>query len=251
MRVMSFNLRYDNEADGKYNWQNRLPAVIEVLKETNPDVLGIQEGLPHQINDLKNILSSYRYFGRGRTQDEASEQIGIFYKNGILDVRNKGHFWLSKTPHKIGSKDFGSDLPRMTNWIYATHIDSKKKLFILNTHYDNKSMVARNKASQIIIDKISKFPFKIDFLILVGDFNNIISNRPINILKDDLNLLDALKEVGNTEPTFHDFSEVGIMRIDYILCSKMIGIKKGKVIKLKPKNIYPSDHYPIYADLGF
>jgi len=251
MRIMSFNLRYDNEEDGQYRWSNRFPAIKEVWEKHSPDIVGIQEGLPHQIADLKSTLKSYNYFGTGRTKDEKSEQIGIFYKkNQDLQVEDNGHFWLSKTPHIKGSKDFNSDVPRLANWILFNFKNSFNKIILINTHYDNVSRLAREKSSEIISDFIKKRG-KHDKLILTGDFNTRAGSRSIKTLLQDLHLKDALFEIGVEDKTFHNFEGEGIFRIDYIFCSKEIKIKDGKVIKSKYHDIYPSDHYPIYVDLAF
>ena len=46
--LMSFNIRYDNPSDDP-DWSTRLPAILDMLDERQPDVMGIQEGLHHQV----------------------------------------------------------------------------------------------------------------------------------------------------------------------------------------------------------
>lgn len=249
MRIMSFNLRYDNVNDGKYRWRNRFPAIKEVWQKFNPDVVGVQEGLPHQIADLKSNLNSYKYFGTGRRKNKDSEQIGIFYRKDInYIVEDSGHFWLSRTPQIEGSKDFESDVPRLANWILFKEKNLINKVMVVNTHYDNVSKLAREKSSQIISDFIKK-KGKINSIIMTGDFNTLSNSKSIKTLINELQLKDALSDIGIEEETFHNFKGEGIYRIDYIFCSNDIKIKNGKVIKNKYHNIYPSDHYPIFVDL--
>ena len=57
--IISFNIRYDNQEDGKNKWTNRKEAVIKMIKETKVCVIGIQEGLPNQVEYLKENLPQY------------------------------------------------------------------------------------------------------------------------------------------------------------------------------------------------
>ena len=251
MRVMSFDLRYDNVEDGQYRWRNRFPAVKKVFKEYKPDIVGIQEGLPHQVDDLKNFFDFYKYFGTGRKEEEGSEQIGIFYKeDNNLILKESGNIWLSKTHDIKGSKDLGSDVPRLANWIVFNIKEKNKDLLVINTHYDNVSKLAREKSTEIISDFVKDKNIT-ENIVVTGDFNTGSNSKPIKNLKTNIHLKDALAELGKKESTFHDFAGDGIFRIDFIFCSKLFNIKDGGVIKNKFKEIYPSDHYPIYADLSF
>jgi len=52
------------------------------------------------------------------------------------------------------------------------------------------------------------------------------------------------------ESTFHVFTGQGIRgRIDWILVSPEVKIKKVFLIKDKPDGRYPSDHFPVMASL--
>ena len=53
---MSYNIRLDVESDGVNQWDNRKEGLVSLIKDEKPDVLGIQEGLPHQIKYLSNQL---------------------------------------------------------------------------------------------------------------------------------------------------------------------------------------------------
>jgi hypothetical protein len=53
MRVGTFNLRYDTPADAKIApWSERVHEVVAAFHNMNCDVVGTQEGLLHQLNDL-------------------------------------------------------------------------------------------------------------------------------------------------------------------------------------------------------
>lgn len=63
---MSFNVRYDTP-DDKYRWTDRRNVIAEIVNTRyfliaqrlffrSPDLLGLQEPLHHQLEDLKQLL---------------------------------------------------------------------------------------------------------------------------------------------------------------------------------------------------
>ena len=64
--VESFNIRYDNPADAVNAWPNRQHLIYGHLKTLQPDVLGLQEVLHHQLSWLNEQLPDYSYIGVGR-----------------------------------------------------------------------------------------------------------------------------------------------------------------------------------------
>src|SRR5690606_38867142 len=52
VRVMSFNIRYHNPADGPNAWPHRKDWVAEIIRE-HADVAGLQEVRKDQLDDLK------------------------------------------------------------------------------------------------------------------------------------------------------------------------------------------------------
>ena len=59
LKVMTFNIRYNNPADSIYSWDNRKEMVTDVIKSYKPDIIGIQEALKDQVRDLQNMLKEY------------------------------------------------------------------------------------------------------------------------------------------------------------------------------------------------
>ena len=58
LEVMSYNLRYDNPNDPQ-TWEERLPVLQEYLLEKDPDIIGTQEALYNQVNDVDANLPGY------------------------------------------------------------------------------------------------------------------------------------------------------------------------------------------------
>ena len=59
INIMTYNIRLDTEADGINMWDNRKEGVLSLIKEESVDILGIQEGLPSQIEYLSKELDGY------------------------------------------------------------------------------------------------------------------------------------------------------------------------------------------------
>ena len=60
LSVMTFNMRYDNPEDGQNNWRFRRERIAGVIKAQEVDVLGTQELLSNQFNDLSGLLTGYQ-----------------------------------------------------------------------------------------------------------------------------------------------------------------------------------------------
>ena len=70
LRVMSYNIRFDNPADSLDSWPHRKDALIAQVAHYAPDVLGTQEGLIHQLEAMETGLEGYRFFGVGRDRGD-------------------------------------------------------------------------------------------------------------------------------------------------------------------------------------
>ncbi|HSV88416.1 MAG TPA: hypothetical protein VLH61_07220, partial [Bacteroidales bacterium] len=56
LKVITFNIRFDNPTDGINAWLNRIPMVKSYLHEAKADIVGVQEALHHQVLDLEKML---------------------------------------------------------------------------------------------------------------------------------------------------------------------------------------------------
>ena len=57
VRVMSFNIHVANNKDDETNWERRKETLVDVIKESDPDLLGVQEALPRQMDYLNETLT--------------------------------------------------------------------------------------------------------------------------------------------------------------------------------------------------
>ena len=63
LKVMSYNIRLSTGNDGTNAWMYRCPATLEMLKDQQPDVFGVQEALEDQIMFLEEFADGYDCVG--------------------------------------------------------------------------------------------------------------------------------------------------------------------------------------------
>ena len=102
LKVMTYNVRYASD-DGPQPWPSRRAAAVAMLRRVHPDVIGTQELLQRQGDDMVAALPEYRWFGRDRMGGHANEHMGILYRTDRLRLVQQGDFWLSDTPDQPGS----------------------------------------------------------------------------------------------------------------------------------------------------
>ena len=83
--VMTFNIRYDHVGDGENAWPHRKEVAAEVIRARGVNLLGTQEVLAHQLNDLKERLPEYRAIGAGREDGKEKGE----YSAQIMDVNRQ------------------------------------------------------------------------------------------------------------------------------------------------------------------
>ena len=58
-KIMSFNIRRDSYTDDLNNWEYRKSAIVEMISEVAPDIICMQEVMPHMAKYLSKQLSKY------------------------------------------------------------------------------------------------------------------------------------------------------------------------------------------------
>ena len=259
--ALSFNIRFDTSKDGENAWPNRKEMVGQWVKSESPDVIGLQEALRHQIDDIKKVATAYSEYGVGRDDGKSrGEHCTILYlkKRFSLDKSDCGTFWFSDTPEKIASKSWGNEIPRICTWARFIEMKTDKGFYVYNVHYDHRSQPSRLGASELIIQRISKRKRSNEPIILMGDFNASENNPAIKIFKDEpLNLVDTFRVVKPDEKmvkTFHGFRGGSFSggKIDHVfMLPKMGKVSSAEIVRFNKDKRYLSDHYPVRAKLSF
>lgn len=253
MKVMSFNIRVDNPADGVNSWDSRKKELYELINFYNPDFLGIQEGMYHQVLFLNKNLKNYSYIGFGRDgKDVESEAVPIFFNNAKFELIKKETFWLSETPEII-SKGWDANYNRISTYGIFRNKITNDIIHIFNCHFDHIGEVARKNSSKLIINKINQYGLSDKSVIVMGDLNCLPIDEPYKILNKSLN--DALK-ISDKKPygpkgTWNGFETNKIIkeRIDFIFCRGLSVLNYRNIDDRRLNNLYFSDHLPVFIEI--
>ena len=254
INLMTFNIRYNNESDGINKWDNRKDRAAEMVKFYDISICGMQEALIGQINDLQERLPEYAHFGLGRDDGiEKGEFSPIFYNKSKLKVLKQETFWLSETPDKP-SKGWDANLPRIVTWGYFLDLQTKKKFYVFNTHYDHIGKIARAESSKLLLKKIKEIAGETP-LFLMGDFNATPSDEPITIIAETLFETSALSLTPHFGPesTFNGFKakEQENRKIDHIFVNnKNIKVLKHATLSNTWAGLFASDHHPVMTTIS-
>ncbi len=251
--VMSFNIRYGTARDGENIWDNRKKQVSDVIRQYSPDVLGLQEALRFQIDEIRTSLPEYGETGLGRDGGSEGEYSAILYRIDRFNVDESGTFWLSDTP-EVPSTHWGNRIRRICSWARFFDKQSGAAFYFYNTHLDHKSQPSREKSVRLIVDFIQKRTHQ-DPFVLAGDFNAGEDNPAIKYLKGKGNMADTFrvlhpdaKDVG----TFNGFQGISDgPKIDTIFVGPSTSILQASIVRTEEEGRYPSDHFPVTASLRF
>ncbi len=259
LRVMTFNIRYDSPNDAKEGngWEVRKPRVAQIIEFYNPAIFGLQEALLHQTKYLDSVLVDYKWYGVGRDDGkEKGEYSPVFYNAKMFDLVSSETMWLSETPGKP-SKSWDAALPRILTKVQLKHKASGKVIDFFNTHFDHRGEEARLESARLIKRNILAEGLSKPS-VLMGDFNASENSAPYHDLISGQQIFDVhqITQNGSIGPkgTFGGFEVCGkeiTNRIDHIFTTKEIEVKWVKVINDSFGEKYPSDHFPVMADIEF
>jgi endonuclease/exonuclease/phosphatase family metal-dependent hydrolase len=251
--LMTYNIRLDVASDGENAWPNRKEMLLSQLNYFEPDIFGIQEGMPHQVNYINEELQSYNFVGQGRDGGKKGEYSALFYNNTKFNLKESGTFWLSESP-EIVSKGWDAAYPRVCTYGLFKGKKSGKRFWVFNTHLDHLGMQAREEGVKLILSEMKRLNKRNYTVVFMGDFNLVPKSEPILSVLETMNdskNVSGLKPFG-PEGTFNGFNyfESQNRRIDYIFVSKKSSVKKYAVLNNSYNLKYPSDHFPVFVELS-
>ena len=177
VEVMSFNIRLDHVADSMNNWKYRKDNAAQMIAYYAPDIVGMQEVVKNQLNDLKERLPQYTALGVGRADGkEKGEYCSLFYKTERFELLKNGDFGLSETPDSIGKKGWDAACERIVTWAVLKDKVSGRKVAAFNTHFDHVGEVARRESAKLILEKIKQIAGELP-VIITGDFNGTVDSE--------------------------------------------------------------------------
>ena len=275
LSLVSFNIRYGTAADGPDAWPNRREMVTGLLARLDADIVGLQEALRFQLDEIGEALPGYAEIGVGRDDGAArGEYAPILVRTERFSIDAAGTFWLSDTPEVVASRHWGNGITRVCTWARLIDTTSGRGVYVFNAHLDHQSQPSRERAAELIGAKIAGRARADDPVVLMGDFNAGEGNPATRYLRGEVDRASDADAWPGYEPpesprlidTFRavhpDAAEVGTFngftpgatggeKIDHILVSPGAGVLGAGIDRNSENGRYPSDHFAVTALVRF
>ncbi len=258
VRVMTFNVRYDNanDAENGYGWYDRRPLVEDTLLDEDPDIAGFQEALSNQVGDLGAMLPGHDHFGVGREDGVTKGEFSpIFWRRDRFELKSARTWWLAPDPVRPG-KGWDAALERIATQVILRDTDSDQTMEVWNTHFDHTGAVARRESARLILNQVSRcertWP-----VIVMGDFNARPESRPLQILQENGLLTEARRlrtpcgPLATTCDFFVEPAGAAGWPIDHILVTQELSVRSLRHVRAELDGRAASDHRPVCADLDW
>lgn len=250
-RIMSFNVRCADDPEGSI--KNRSKIVLAVLEQYAPDSFGVQEANGKWMKIFeKNLSEKYGCVSQTRGKDKNDETSAVYYLKDKYELVDGGTIWLSDTPDVPYSKHEDSRNIRIATWATLKEKETGVVYTHINTHLDHVSDEARVLQAQVLNNKITELSADGTPVICTGDFNcdktTIVYEEMLRLFEDSRVVAESTDD-GITYHNYGKIEEHDKGAIDFIFVPKETEVATYKVIRSTAKDMYPSDHYPIVADV--
>jgi endonuclease/exonuclease/phosphatase family metal-dependent hydrolase len=269
VRVMSFNVRgASHRRDGINLWEKRAAMNVETIRRYGPDVIGFQECHNENLEVYEKELPGYvRLPGPVYGTVQVEEYAAIFFDPERFEKLDSGGFWLSDTPEEY-SASWGNEVVRSANWAVLRCRENGASFLHANTHLDHVSESARIEGNRLILEQTQRARDNHGDppIVVTGDFNCKPGTPPYRVFIEQ-GFVDTFLAAGNEDGedafTFHAFkgerftpsdTDKPVGRIDWILVrddSGIVKIRSHEILRDGDEEAgrYPSDHYPVLAEL--
>lgn len=264
IRLATYNVLfdlYDHKLDEVNRWPQRIPRIVALLEEMQPDILGVQELYTHQLNDLLPFIgNTYSFYSRACEDGELN---GIFYRKDRFEVVDSHVWYMTSTP----------DVPSSETLTMLQLKDKKtgKLMAVFNAHLafskiDKREFQARFIAQQIqdyaekmpvvFTGDLNTFPNRLDLEKLPfydGDYiHRILTQGALSDAREMavLGHLGPLGTFSNLPDSIEAFQGTGTpgVFLDHIYVSDGIDVLVHAVEPGTIDGHYPSDHLPVIID---
>ncbi|GAA5908054.1 hypothetical protein JCM6882_000213 [Rhodosporidiobolus microsporus] len=187
---------------GEHRWHERREKLVDQVLFHELDVVGFQEVLDGQFEDLKVLMGEeeWGYVGVGRDDGKhAGEAVPIFFRHSRLSLLRTEHFWLSPTPHVPGSRGWDAGQPRMVTAAFLRDRlrpsgtgegRDEADVVVLNTHWDDRGLLARTESAKLILKQVEALVLaparerggQDPLVVLLGDLNSVAEESGYQVL---------------------------------------------------------------------
>ncbi len=259
LRVATYNVHYivlgqETGPWSRGDWERRKGPLDQAFKAMNADVIGFQEmesftrGNDGDINlKLDWLLAQNPAYAAAAVGDPAEfpSTQPILYRSNRLALVAQGWFFFSDTPDVIYSRTFNGSFPAFTSWAQFRDLGSGALFRVVNVHTDYASRSNRLQSVALVADRITPWIAAQETVFLVGDINERLGDRGIDILAGTG--LDFAPVAGST---YHFNRGINLFgAIDHIaVAGDAMLVGEPVVLREKFSGEWPTDHYPVIAD---
>ena len=256
VRALTFNIRYGTAADGDHAWPNHRPLVVALIRDHAPHLIGLQEALRFQLDELGQQLPGYRELGVGREDGrQAGEYAAILVDTLRFGVVASGTFWFSDTPEVPGSKSWGNGITRIATWARLVDRVTGDTIRLYNNHWDHQSQPSRERSAALLLERIAGDGSPADAVLVFGDFNADETNPAAHAmvsstrtpLRDSFRAVHLGASIVGTFNGFRGDSTQG--KIDFILADAGWMVSDAGIDRRHFGPLWPSDHFAVWAVL--
>lgn len=254
VRVMTYNIRCGSceRADDVNHWSRRKLLVADVIRQSQSDLIGMQEAELFQVKDLATLLPDFDWVGVGRDDGhERGEMTAVLVRRSAYAIASQKTLWLSPTPEQP-SKGWDAMLNRTVTVLNLKSRSTGQGLHFLNTHFDHMGVVARDESAKLIGQMVKKLGDS-NPVVLTGDFNahsDFPGYRALTATLQDAAVVSRTPLLGGGM-TFNGFGtdlQPG-NKIDYVFVSPGVAVQSHRVITDLYQGLYASDHFPVVVEL--
>lgn len=256
LAVMSFNIRYGTANDGENRWENRREALFALLRAEDADVIGLQEALYSQIQEILVAVPGYAVAGVGRDDGRTKGEFSaILFRTTRLALSDAGTFWFSDMPEVVASTTWGNTITRICSW--ARFVDRNGRAFWhYNVHLDHLSQASRERSAELLARRIAARDDRGEPAIVTGDFNVGETNPALVPLVgtaaapgrfvDTFRVIAPAATEAGTFTAFDPARTTGD-KIDYVLVPRGTEVLGAAIVRTARNGRLPSDHFPVTA----
>ena len=260
LEVMSFNIRLGTANDGENHWEKRREMLFQLLRDEDPDLIGLQEAFRFQIEEILEAVPGYAVVGVGRDDGRAGgETSAILFRASRFHVAESGTFWFSDTPDEPGTRTWGNRYNRISSW--ARFIDRDGSAFWhYNLHLDHESQPSRLRSVELLLERLGSRRFPDEPVVVTGDFNVGEDNPVLHELVGSSGsagaFVDTFRGVHPDETvvgtfTGFEFGRTAGDKIDYVLVEPGTRVLDAAIVTTSADGRYPSDHFPVTATIDW
>jgi endonuclease/exonuclease/phosphatase family metal-dependent hydrolase len=238
--IMTFNIRYGTADDGPNAWTLRRDLVVATIAAERPDVLGLQEALRFQLDELRAALPGYAELGVGRDDGgTAGEYAAILYRPDRVTIE------------ATGSATWGNRITRICTWARIRDRAAGSRFVLFNLHLDHESQPSRERSVQLILARADRMAAGLPVL-LTGDFNAGEDNPAVAAVRA-AGFVDTYRAVDpdpSGDGTFGGFAgDSSGAKIDFVFVRGPWRVRTADILRRRGGTRDPSDHFPVTARL--